>query len=409
MSIYVLDVETTQKNPQGFSASPHHPDNRIVLWGSAEFPGCKVAYTSDVLFFPSSNVTGLVGHNIGFDLAYVLYGMWRNLPIEQVWDFIARVSVWDTGIAEYMIRGQHSDGRMLSLADLAEKHCVPFIKDETVAEHFTMNLGAESVEPELLKKYLIADVEVTGKIAQLQMDYVFDRWGKPGLVYYWKVMSSRVMTTLMEMNGLCLDATAAAIYEGDVARRTEEAEKEVIALVTSFLIGNGYPMGLLQHINPASTVFMGAVLFGGTVTIPVKEDVLVDGVPYVYKGGAKKGQVKTRTVATEFTLRPYLTGVVVAQLEEDGVITKGASGRYGLDSDVLKKIEERTGNSLVSAMIKHRAVAKEMGMVDGLLHQHNIGGYVHTHYHHNVTGTTRLSSSGPNLQNISNKGESDED
>ena len=73
---------------------------------------------------------------------------------------------------------------------------------------------------------------------------------------------------------------------------------------------------------------------------------------------------------------------------------------FSTNAEALNTLFEETGHPFLEALLKHREVTKIRQMVEVLLKSVGSDGRVHTNYVQTGTSTGRLSSEGPNLQNI---------
>jgi len=73
---------------------------------------------------------------------------------------------------------------------------------------------------------------------------------------------------------------------------------------------------------------------------------------------------------------------------------------FSTNAEALNTLFEETGHPFLEALLKHREVTKIRQMVEVLLKSIGSDGRVHTTYVQTGTSTGRLSSEGPNLQNI---------
>jgi len=73
---------------------------------------------------------------------------------------------------------------------------------------------------------------------------------------------------------------------------------------------------------------------------------------------------------------------------------------FSTNAEALNTLFEETGHPFLEALLKHREVTKIRQMVEVLLKSIGADGRVHTNYVQTGTSTGRLSSEGPNLQNI---------
>lgn len=73
---------------------------------------------------------------------------------------------------------------------------------------------------------------------------------------------------------------------------------------------------------------------------------------------------------------------------------------FSTNAESLNTLFEETGHPFLAALLKHREVTKIRQMVEILLKAVGSDGRIHTNYVQTGTSTGRLSSEGPNLQNI---------
>jgi len=136
-NVIVLDIETTINAPSPhFGASPAYPDNRAVMYGYRLLYGEPETKTTtdfneiaEDILIPGDTL--VVGHNLSFDLYYLL-----NMA-ERVnrTDFLNKTFyVWDTQKFYYMQTGRATVSP--SLEFVAEAMSVPFKKDVEIKERF---------------------------------------------------------------------------------------------------------------------------------------------------------------------------------------------------------------------------------------------------------------------------------
>ena len=80
--------------------------------------------------------------------------------------------------------------------------------------------------------------------------------------------------------------------------------------------------------------------------------------------------------------------------------TKKIKTGYTTDADALAWLSEKTGHPLLGSLLRIRELKKLSSTIDGLLAEVATDGRIHTHFGQTVAATGRLSSIGPNLQNI---------
>lgn len=103
--------------------------------------------------------------------------------------------------------------------------------------------------------------------------------------------------------------------------------------------------------------------------------------------------------AINLNSKPQLSTFLFNQLELVPVGSKGKGGHFSVSSEVLRKISPQ--HRVVSALLDYNALYKVKSTFIKALKQVNLTtGRLHTSFNQTVTETGRLSSSGPNLQNI---------
>jgi DNA polymerase-1 len=80
--------------------------------------------------------------------------------------------------------------------------------------------------------------------------------------------------------------------------------------------------------------------------------------------------------------------------------TKRIKTGYTTDADSLQWLFSETKHPVLEALLKIREASKLQSVVEGLLSEIKNDGRIHTHFQQTIAATGRLSSTGPNLQNI---------
>lgn len=388
-SYHVIDLETSIKNRGEeavgkFKASPFHPDNEIVMYGEL-----SDGYPEPILTKPVGPVTPppscelLVGHNIGFDLLYLLR--------DKSWhEWIANGGkIWDTMLVEYILSGQ--EDKYPSLDYCSEKYGGT-IKNDAIKEYWNNDIDTEDIPKEELREYLEHDVINTELVFANQLEAVV-AIGMLGFID--SQMDARLATILMEHNGMYFNR-AAAKKEGNVIR-------EKIDELGTGISNNIHLVSPAPFVwNPSSPKHLSTFLFGGTLTYSSPERMYDDdGEPIRYKSGKKKGAIKTKKVTKTFTV-PYI-------VDGDTYSVKGKSGVYSTGDAILKKI---LGTAVISKnlemilddILQLRELQKDLttyydGYTDITWHD----GIIHPSFNHTATWTGRLSCSNPNLQQVTKK------
>jgi len=367
-----IDVETTLNGNENVGlAHPMHPDNRVVAWG----------ITKDyVLYDPQTTYTEAVfkalvdacvpknvfcGHNLAFDLMY----LYKNPKLKKR---IQQFKIWDTQLAEYILSAQRT--KWSSLDELSVKYGLP-VKDDKIKKYFQAGLGSDKIPPEELIPYLKQDVTNTLAIAKKQWQRAVDQ-GQLTLIE--TQMEALHATTEMQFNGLHIDRAALDAYTIEVVNDYVEVKLNLEALAT----------GYVDDIN--SPKQWSQFFFGGTKKIRVKEAV----------GLYKNGNIKYKLMDKQLIIKPFIRYV------PDPEKVSAKTGQVSVDDSVLTDMLAHTFDaraiSIINALLKYRELSKQLSTYVQGLSKHIIGDFIHGKLNHTATVTGRLSSTNPNLQNISN-------
>jgi len=383
----VVDLETSVKNRDekgkpiigGSTGSPWWPDNDIVLaqWEDEDGEALVERYTVP----PTENCTLAIGHNIKFDLLYLLTRSeeWRE------WWTNPTSHIWDTQLAEYIISGQTH--LYPSLNECAEKYGGE-LKDDRVKEFWQEGYDTEDIPEHILDAYGKWDVINTRTVYDSQRLIA----SKEGLLSLIESQMCALMATIeMEYNGM-LFAREEALDKAKELTNTLETVNNLILHSVEDECG-----ALPFEFNIGSNQQLSAFLFGGSVKYEGTETVLdSEGNPAVYKSGAKKGKVKTRKCKKEF---------VFNRLVEPLPKWERKSG-WSVDDKVLSYISANADSEIVrdlaAEVMEYRELSKDISTYYlGLSELVWPDGYIHGNLNHCSTSTGRLSSTQPNMQNLS--------
>lgn len=369
MKLLTLDVETTMKGKGKHASHWAVVDNKIVLPGflfSDTEKNLKYYHNSieEVLEDTPNDLSFVVGHNIGFDLHH-LYKHRKQCRI-----LFQQHRIWDTQLAEYILSYQQH--KYASLDDLSVKYELP-IKDSKVSDYFKAGHGADEVPAEMLASYLKQDVYNTYEIAIAQMKRATVMKMIPLIISQMEALHA---TIDMTYNGLKIDTE----YLHDYSNKIYLKEQGYEALAKKELADLGRPA-----VNIASNKELSLVLYGGTEKRT--EKTLVG----MYKNGKPKYKnveiISSVPALVESKYRTDLDSV-----DEEALST------------LIARIPAGTGVvSVISNILEYRKYAKEYSTYCAGIQQHLFqDNFIHGNISHVSTNTGRLSSSNPNLQNITN-------
>lgn len=403
----VIDLETTVKNKGSgaigsFKANPFNRENFVVCAGVLSLSTGKEAVWDyrnptrrgpvvDVDYVPPPpppEVRMVVGHNITFDLHYLMRDKgWR--------EWLRTGKIWDTMVVEYLLTGQTT--KMASLDSLSEQVAGGTLKNATIKDYWDNGWETEDIPRGILHKYVVEDVRNTCRIFENQLSRASSQ-GMVRLIH--EAMEARLATTEIEWNGMRYDGLGA---EGEQMNLevTFEALKEILTK----MMGASFKSFPKVEVNPESNEQISAWLFGGTLKYREREVMLgEDGVPILFKSGPRKGTPRTKWQEHTVDVAAYLDG-------HKWSVEGKKKGTFSTSEEVLKKIEQSfipnsALHKFVSAVLKMREIAKDLSsFYEGYGKLVFPDGCIHPTYNHAVTGTGRLSCSNPNLQQAAHKKE----
>ena len=388
MKLLTLDVETTMNAPGDLDkAHPMHPDNYIVLLGTritgqsgSQCYGPELWENNLYEQLYNNDFDFIVGCNISFDLLYMYPA---SLRIKHQ---LQSKRLWDIQIAEYLLTAQQS--KYPSLDSMSVKYGLP-VKDAAVTSYFDKGIGSDRIPLDLLREYLARDVINTEQIALKQIEQATES-GQLNLII--SQMEALHCTTEMMFNGLNIDMDYYKNYAAEVAVTFADNEQKLKDSVATVVLDETlYPLD-----DVASPTQWSKLLFGGTKKVDTKEVV----------GLYKNGKVKTKKVTTEVKTSAFCDITPLDEWKSE------KTGKVSVDEKVLTVIEKETKNKevkeVVSTLLKHRDLTKQLttyiqGLSKHVIYHKDEDAYsIHGRLNHVTTSTGRLSSSSPNLQNISN-------
>ena len=438
MKPLVVDIETTIRSNISNKGSAFEANNYIVKLGYCTNPfsispkvtivdGLDKIKIKDFIFGPLLNADIIIGHNIGgFDLHWL-----RRLLVEHNLSaynlFIVKgIKIWDTQIADYVLSGQFC--RMQSL-DQSAKRWGGTQKDEKIKEYWKNDIDTNQIPSLELEEYLKNDVLNTALIFKKQLEFIHKKSSEnPNLFTLLEInMQARLATSEMEWNGLTLNTTLANVIRQQLDIRRIDLEEKLKLTMDEFFkvyifselnkITNN-DLSLISSINtgtisdftsnPSSNLQLKTMIFGGTIKVKIdfyqkdENDVFI-----VYKTGAKRGNKKS--IKKEIYI-PIPTFLDVSTKHYESI-------NDSVDDENLNKIIKLLKNKgyilsvsseFLERILEYRKLNKEYSTYFvGYLAEVASDNRIHTSFNHTVTRTGRLSSSKPNLQNISNKNTED--
>jgi len=466
MKYLVWDIETSTHSEYKRRASPFSAQNRVVAQGYArgtvggQMYSCpKGAYygrerlPSDWFTRHLEGTRVLVGQNIKFDLLYALANPNAhptvNLPAWMEW--VAKGGlVWDIQLAEYLLRGMEQTAHMLSLDEIAPVYGGNMKFDEVKAL-WQQGVDTVDISEDLLMRYLLGSEGSHGywqhgDIGNTELVFLA-QWQKAKesgqLRSILLNMGALLFTVEAERNGMYVDKALGFKLAGELKEKLDAA----VLNLNQYL-----PANLPFEFNWASRHHKSALIFGGTVTYKARSVVkgddgqplyyLKDDVHYVLldgtttatppsaetieqyrrnKGGRNKGEPKTKLVRVPDIERGPRTRLEDHMYRFEGFTTpdakwQTADGTYSTADAVIKELGSRD-IPFLKTLSEVQAMSKDLGTYfittddegnsKGMLTLVQPDSIIHHGLNHTSTVTGRLSSSNPNLQNLSKGQKSD--
>ena len=434
---FVLDLETTiVPTTSGYSPAPWHGAHVVaagwmnageVWWDPPPPVYVEYATSPDVPPFVTQfadrclqpicagETRLLVGHNIKFDLAHLLWPV--SDSDRQI--ILGNCEVWDTMIAEYYLSAQQSISP--SLETVCEYYKIPFTKDSTVTEAFKCGLGSDCIDRERLLHYLRSDVSATGWVFRKQVERALALGGPAYVNFLLKQMGASLATCGAEIEGCQLNVHGMQEREIELQRKADEMK-----LLLEKKMLEHFPDNCAIPPSIDSPKALCTFLYGGDVECISHEKLVTpDGHFVRYKSGKKKGEIRTKKVKDKVQVFGLLTYGATTCLSDMKVCAE-TNNFSSVNERALRSIHTYLTDWLAAAawqrqalpghlqvndacnfvelLLNYRSVHKDLGTYyTGLLNHVSEDQRIHPSYNHAIAKTKRLTSSGPNFQNISNK------
>lgn len=359
-----LDVEVTTHQ----KGSPFHPDNFLVtistkseLWHKY-YNIYKDKTLLDKVQEDVDNCSLLVLFNGKFDLHWL-----RKVGIN-----FANKKIWDCQNYEFLNSNQTIP--YPSLDKTAERFGLP-LKPDKIKEYWDQGIQTHEIPEQELEEYALHDTEVTWQVYLRQKEELDPR--KRTLLSL--VNQDLLVLEEMEYNGLAFDRKKSL-------QMAEENNKKIEELQQSLGAYHNVP-----NFNWSSNDHLSALLYGGNINDIRK---VPDGI---YKTGKKAGQVKYKNEPVVYKLPRLYKPLKGSEVKK--------AGYYSVDEDTLRKLDGEA--DLVIKILEIKKLEKDNSTyligLPKLQDTYGWNEYIHGQFNQCVAATGRLSSSKPNLQNLSEK------
>lgn len=464
MRYLILDLETQTHTRFKRKANPFLPENYIVArgWKVEGDTQCSAEFYDDVdsvksLHIPD-DVGVIVAHNAKFELLYEM-----RFSSESLHAFFKRGGrIWCTQYAEYLLNAQQQKFHMNSLDQIAPAYGGR-VKIDGVKALWDAGVQTSDIDRDLLMDYLIGTEEEgrnSGDIGNTELVYLgqIKAAEELGMLTAIKLrMDGLCSTSEMEFRGLKIDIERA---RGDLRKRLAEqaqADEELSQYIKD--MPEGLTFNWNSPVHKSALIFGGTVKYQkqdtyvdpatgelarlkATERWPLFDGEAVDPDPHkrkcqfdedrnlywrlgqdqdTYLSGKKKGEGKFRNVSVPGELKVKyqdffheFPGYVIPLDEWKSSLTDGLGGPvYSTSGEVLDTITANAGNvPFLAALGDANRLNKEIGTYyvktdpktgekKGMLTCVQPWDHmVHHKLNHTSTVTSRMSSSDPNLQNL---------
>jgi len=325
----------------------------------------------------------IIGHNLGFDLSYVWYD-------NAVYSYIVNGGkIWDTQVAEYLLTGQQH--QFSSLAELQLKYLDEVEKPSRISALYKKGIGADAIVqaqyrcPRLWKlynKYCKTDGITPIKIYKLQKK----RAEKLGMIPIIELYNDYLLSIInMTVTGISIDVVKCEKTFRDFNLKHLQYLAQATNIVSKY-----WTDGALPTFNINSPDHKSAILFGGNIKVVEKKEI------GVYKNGNPRFKNIERVVRVDGFRVPATISRPAKKL-----------GLYATDDKIMQTIASKTKNPQLkeycelqkqAMMYKKAANTYCKAFID-----RSVDGLLYPNFNNTLTTTSRLSSSAPNMQNISKR------
>jgi len=438
--ITTVDVETSWQKTEtgGYDPSPFHPDNVLVSVGLHSNYGDEYYFTGhservskggkariqEVL----NETTLLVGHNIKFDLMWLL---------ESGLEYTGRV--YDTMLGEYILnRGVR---KSLTLEMSCRRRKIGS-KDDRIKEFMDRGVSFENIPADVVEEYGKIDVEITRRLFDSQMaDFRLPK--NKGLLMTVKMMNEfLVVLSDMERNGININLDELGQVEKEYRAEFSYLKQKIDKIVykqmgdTKITLTSPEQLSWLIYSMKPKDKKQWAKIFNIGIDKNTGKNkrrpnysrqqfrnLVADNTETVHRTVASQcmtchGKGVIKKIKKDGS--PFKNYTKCSDCDGDGYIYSPiakfagfrqrprnvydiAESGFRTDKLTLNKIAaeaEGEFKEFIDAIVRHNAVDTYLNtFVEGLKNFTNEKGFLHPKFMQAITATGRLSSRDPNFQN----------
>jgi len=364
-----IDLETTIRGgPDGTSPEAHWLNNKVLLSGHNVNVTDVYDDTNTLadlirhwMECDGGNEVLLVAHNAKFDIKYLM----RNHPSIE-WH---KCHVWDTMTFEYRESGQ--EDQFMSLEAACAKRGIPFKKSLDLDALIKAGVKMEDIDKETLSTYLEGDVEAVRLLYEAQVATGFEC-----------NMDYILPLAEMELNGLKVDIPKAQQLMITLTKTTDKITENMQQLIKTLCEWqDGTPI-----IDEDFSDQLGVKSKYIKAMAARTSSFLIMGVPNTLQITPKWSVQFKRGYRAHYTSPP-------AALAS---ITPNHLG-YPMGEGILSQLSCPIAQEILDYRASNKLLSTYVGP---FLHVAGVQGTIHPKLNTTATATSRLSSSGPNGQNV---------
>lgn len=284
--------------------------------------------------------------------------------------------IWDCQLVHFILTNQSQP--YPSLNGVAEYYGLG-TKLDKIAEYWDEGIQTTDIDHEELEDYLKQDLSLTLQIYYKQVEDIKNNMPTVKSLVNLSNMDTLVLAD-MEWNGLK--------YDFKLSQEKAESLQEKLSEIDTSLV----EIYDISGINWNSNDHLSAILYGGILKVPYRE---------TYEVTLKNGTVKKkeRNAIKEIELPMLVEPLKGTECAKDGY--------WKTSEEILKSLKAKGKAKQIIALVQERSIIDKelntyaLGLPKLYEEKHYTDEIIHGRFNQCVTRTGRLSSSEPNLQNLS--------